>query len=120
MPSGKLESFHRAVREIERHPHVSHLPAPHIWQLTPSLTSQAASALPAGKGSKADLGTSFTSDQLVVTMEIHVREDLGDDDVLELTKWAWERCVNALGGFKEFRKVGEVGGPEVSIGVVRG
>ena len=64
--------------------------------------------------------SSFANDQLVVTMEIHVRADLGDDDVLALTKWAWERCVNALGGYKEFRDIGEVGGPEVTVGVVRG
>ncbi|KAF6757953.1 hypothetical protein DFP72DRAFT_889488 [Ephemerocybe angulata] len=126
MPSGKLESLHRAVREIERHPHVSHLPPPHIWQLTPSLTAHAATALHAGKGAAAPSAvtasgsSSFANDALVVTMDIHVRQDLADDDVLALTKWAWERCVNALGGYKEFRDVGEVGGPEVTVGIVRG
>jgi hypothetical protein len=59
------------------------------------------------------------SDSLVVTLELHVKEDLGDDDVLRLTKWAWERCVSALGNLKDLK--GEVGGgPEVTVGVVRG
>ncbi|KAI6020290.1 hypothetical protein BKA83DRAFT_4298838 [Pisolithus microcarpus] len=32
---GKMEAFWRAVREIERHEHVVHLPAPHVWQVIP-------------------------------------------------------------------------------------
>ncbi|KAI6126563.1 hypothetical protein F5141DRAFT_1081741 [Pisolithus sp. B1] len=32
---GKIEAFWRAVREIERHEHVVHLPAPHVWQVIP-------------------------------------------------------------------------------------
>lgn len=48
----------------------------------------------------------------MVTLELHVRENLGDDDVLKLTKWAWERCVGALGRGRE--------DAEVTVGVVRG
>ncbi|KAF8879807.1 hypothetical protein BD779DRAFT_1612849 [Infundibulicybe gibba] len=59
------------------HPQILHLPAPHIWQLTPS---------------------PGTSEDLVVTLELHVKDDLCDDDVLKLTRWAWERCVGALEG----------------------
>ena len=75
------------MREVERHPQVLHLPAPHIWQLTP------------GKGG----GT------LIVTLEVHVRGDLPDEDVLTLTKWAYDRCSGALGGERE-----------VTVGVVKG
>ena len=60
-------------------------------------------------------------------MELHVKEDLGDDDVLLLTKWAWERCVSALGNLKDVKGGGAVGGgggggggPEVTVGIVRG
>lgn len=60
------------------------------------------------------------SDSLVVTMEIHVKEDLGDDAVLTLTKWAWERCVSALGSLKDIQGDPSCGGPEVTVGVVRG
>ncbi|TFK28241.1 hypothetical protein FA15DRAFT_584654 [Coprinopsis marcescibilis] len=105
LPSGKIESFLRAMREIERHPHVVHLSAPHVWQLT---------------ASTAALQHTSTSAATISPIEVHVRKDLGDDDVLALTKWVWERCVNALGGYKEFREVGEVGGPEITVGVVRG
>ncbi|TFK31614.1 hypothetical protein BDQ12DRAFT_739896 [Crucibulum laeve] len=103
LASGKMEAFLRAMREVERHPQVLHLPAPHIWQLTPS---------PASTVSAKSKGQ---AESLVVTMQLHVREDLGDDDVLQLTRWAWEKCVGALGeGLKDSRQ------PEVTVGVVRG
>lgn len=53
-------------------------------------------------------------------MELHVREDLGDDDVLALTKWAWERCVAALGGGAAGKGKGTESGAEVTVGIVRG
>ena len=63
----------------------------------------------------------------MVTLELHVRHDLGDEDVLKLTRWAWEKCASALGGGRG-RVVGpgaggggvEGEGPEVTVGVVRG
>ncbi|KAF9564028.1 hypothetical protein CPC08DRAFT_631885 [Agrocybe pediades] len=115
LSSGKMEAFLRAMREVERHPQVLHLPAPHIWQLTPSYASSAPT-----HSSKSKSTGSSSSESLVVTLELHVKEDLGDDDVLKLTKWAWERCVSALYNLKDFREMGEEGGPEVTIGVVRG
>jgi hypothetical protein len=70
-------------------------------------------------------------EKLVVTLELHVRHDLEDADVLRLTRWAWERCVFALGGERRRRGKmaggggegegeGEGEGPEVTVGVVRG
>ena len=55
-------------------------------------------------------------------MELHVKEDLGDDDALLLTNWAWERCVSALGSLKDFKGAGggSGGGLEVTVGIVRG
>jgi hypothetical protein len=38
-------------------------------------------------------------------MELHVK-DLGDDDVLLLTNWAWERCVSTLGSLKDMEGAG--------------
>ena len=52
-------------------------------------------------------------------MELHVQKDLADDDVLELTRWAWERCVSAL-DFGTGRGEGESCEAEVTVGVVRG
>lgn len=92
--------------QVERHPQVLHLPAPHIWQLTPT---PAAYSMTTG-------GTSVES--LVVTMELHVRHDLADDEVLKLTRWAWEKCASALGGGRLGKGVD--GGSEVTVGVVRG
>jgi hypothetical protein len=96
--------------QVERHPQVLHLPAPHIWQLTP--TPSTYSTTTGGKGQAAAV------ESLVVTMELHVRPDLADDDVLKLTRWAWEKCASALGGGRLGKGVGV--GPEVTVGVVRG
>jgi hypothetical protein len=52
-------------------------------------------------------------------MELHVRDDLSDDDVLTLTKWTHEKVVTAL----RSRQSGdgwEHDEAEVTIGVVRG
>ena len=107
------------ITKVERHPQVLHLPAPHIWQLTPTLASS--SPTPHSSGlALASPKSRAPSESLVVTLELHVREDLGDDDVLTLTRWAWERCVTALWNLKDFREMGEEGGPEVTVGVVRG
>jgi len=67
---------------------------------------------------------------LIVTLELHVRRDLGDDEILGLTRWTWERVVRALrssvvteklidgSGFCGSEKRKE--GVEVTVGVVRG
>jgi hypothetical protein len=58
-----------------------------------------------------------------VTVEIHVREDLGDADVLELTRWASARCSEALrfgSGGGSGRGEGAEVKAEVTVGVVRG
>lgn len=100
LASGRMESFLRAMKEIERHPQVLHLPPPHIWQLTPSMPSE---------------------QSLVVTLELHVKKELDDEDVLKLTKWAWKRCVSGLAFGRGVGKLPDGGGiPEVTVGIVRG
>jgi len=81
-------------RQIERHPQVLHLPPPHIWQLAPSVG---------------------TPQPLVVTLELRVAADLGDAEVVKLTRWAWERCMLALGFVGR-----EQDGGGVTVGIVRG
>jgi len=39
LSGGQMEAFLRTMKDVERQPQVLHLPAPHIWQLTPSLAS---------------------------------------------------------------------------------
>ncbi|KAF5350474.1 hypothetical protein D9756_008494 [Leucocoprinus leucothites] len=121
LSSGRMESFLRVMREVERHPNILHLPAPHIWQLTPSSVHSM----------KDEAG-----ETLIVTVQLHVREDLGDDEILALTKWTWQRVVRALsnngGGGTANGKANGVAlngaggenargaGVEVTVGVVRG
>jgi len=114
-----MEAFLRAMREIERHPQVLHLPAPHIWQLTPNLTLPQDQYVYTRSPSSVSAKMQGPAQSLVVTMELHVRRDLEDDEVLRLTKWAWERCTHAL----HFGSRGGEGGEaeaEVTVGVVRG
>ena len=53
---------------------------------------------------------------LVATLELHVPRDLDDAAVLDLTQWAWQRCMGALGSGKD----GGGGVAEVTVGIVRG
>lgn len=53
-----------------------------------------------------------------MTLELHVRKDLDDDDVLELTKWAHDRCKHALLLGARVKEREEE--PEVTVGIVRG
>ncbi|EKM56625.1 uncharacterized protein PHACADRAFT_207827 [Phanerochaete carnosa HHB-10118-sp] len=110
LPGGRMEAFLRAMREIERHSNVLHLPAPHFWQLTPHLSRP--SYIP------SLVKWDGPAQSLVVTLELHVPRDLTDDDLLKLTAWASERCKTALRyGSREGGGEGEA---DVTIGVVRG
>ncbi|KAF5339690.1 hypothetical protein D9758_014899 [Tetrapyrgos nigripes] len=123
LSSGRMEAFLRAMREVEKHPQVLHLPPPHIWQLTPTPASGAG----AGAGvngnhvssSAARKGLGASGEELVVTLELHVRSDLGDDDLLALTRWTWERVVGALQG-GHAGKAGNGVKADVTVGIVKG
>ena len=117
-----MEAFLRAMREIERHPQVLHLPAPHIWQLTPSLAVSDADVVSSPYASAAAVALEKAqgpAQSLVVTLELHVRHDLEDAEVLKLTRWAWERCVHALHFGTRGGEGGE-GEAEVTGGIVKG
>jgi len=153
------------MKDIERHPQVLHLPAPHIWQFTPTPVFTGVGTnnndshinLPNGtnrtvnghahthiplKISKTNANPSLKlngevlggsqgggrgegesgGEHIVATLELHVQRDLPDEDVLRLTRWAWEKCVGAL-----TMEIGSGGGVEhggakadVTVGVVRG
>ena len=98
------------LSQIERHEKVLHLPAPHIWQLAPFYSRpEYLQSLDTFDG---------PSQSLIVTLELHVPQSLADDEVLELTAWAWERCKAALKYGS--RDGGGEGEAEVTVGVVRG
>lgn len=111
---GRMEAFLRAMRDVERHPQVLHLPAPHIWQLAATAAGDKGGG---GAGMKGEGGGE--ADALVVTLELHVGAALPDDDVLALTRWVRDRVAGALG-------MGGEGGrgarqeAEVTVGIVRG
>ncbi|KAF8586936.1 hypothetical protein K439DRAFT_1631238 [Ramaria rubella] len=107
---GRLEAFLKVMRELERHPQVLHLPPPHIWQLTPSESLRYSSHYDSTPFEDAIPVPST----LVATLELHVPRDMDDAKALELTRWAWERCMGVLGG------TGKGVGAEVTVGVVRG
>lgn len=113
MPGAKMEAFLRTMREIERHPLVLHLPAPHLWQLTPS-SSIGFSSLKF-KGDMTD-----ATDSLVVTLELHVRRDTDDGELVTLTRWAHERCRLALGLGKDNHSGTGKDETEITIGIVKG
>ena len=68
------------------------------------------------------------NDVLVITLELHVRRDTDDGEVLVLTRWAHDRCRMALGlglgvgsGGGNGEKVGVAeDGAEITIGIVKG
>lgn len=111
MPGGHMESFLRVMRELEHHPHIVHLPAPHLWQLTP-VPSKAKSERSSESSYRSSDRDELTSEEgsLVATVQLHVRRDLDDAGVLKLTSEVWERCTRALG----------VSGAGVTVSVVRG
>lgn len=90
--------------QIERHPLVVHLPAPHIWQLSPTSVTPVSAA-----------NGLVARDALVVCLELHVRRDTDDNELIELTRWAHDRCKLALGLGKERDDEAEV-----TVGIVRG
>ena len=58
----------------------------------------------------------------MVTLELHVRRDTDDGEVIALTKWAHERCRLALGlglGNGERARDGD-DGAGITIGIVKG
>ncbi|KAF8452847.1 hypothetical protein L210DRAFT_3639296 [Boletus edulis BED1] len=140
-PAGRMETFWRVVREIERHEHVVHLPAPHVWQVVPfgqprsmdGHTSVDAHAQLNGHAHSHDHEShthAYPSDltkhgqngqppALIITLSPHVRPTLPDVDVLALTKWAQSRVLAAFAR-NHCGKDGECSEVEVTVGVVRG
>ncbi|KAG2337274.1 hypothetical protein BDR05DRAFT_848702, partial [Suillus weaverae] len=96
----KMESFWRVVREIERHEHVTSLPAPHVWQVCPPGQREMRGPEP----------------QLIITLSPHVPSSLRDEEVLKFTRWACERVRGAFVGDGARGGGVEV---EVCVGILR-
>jgi hypothetical protein len=123
----KMESFWRVVREIERHEHVTSLPAPHVWQVCPpgqgDMRSSGLQSAPGSALSPSDSSSPFTDaprgpePQLIITLSPHVPSSLRDEEVLKFTRWACERVRGAFVG--DGMKGGGVE-VEVCVGILRG
>lgn len=77
-----------------------YLPTPHIWQLNPhpppvpTLLTK-----PSAFGRKSFSQASSTSKEAavtVITLNIQVKKESTDDEILRLTNWARERCLSAI------------------------
>ncbi|KAG6329964.1 hypothetical protein ID866_9123 [Astraeus odoratus] len=141
--SGRMEAFWRVVREIERHEHVVHLPAPHVWQvIAPGQPRSVDGPLRQephtyangrdhshGRNAHRDnvhglrhdhqIHSSDRSPALIITLSLHVHKDLPDSDILVLTQWASSRVYGAFGYGLGKAGQSEVGEVEVTVGVVR-
>jgi len=105
LPGGEMESFLRVMRELEHHPHIARIPAPHLWQLSP--------LPPRSTGvryrSPDDQDLVSEDGALVATLQLHVRKEVDDADVFELTSVVKEQCMRALG----------VNGASITVGLVK-
>lgn len=91
----------RAAKALEEHPLISHIARPFIWQLTPqtaAVASQSPAALATGLAVSATKANSRTakSPALVASMEIYLHSHALDEDVLKVTKWAYERLAPSI------------------------
>lgn len=85
---------------------------PHIWQLTPHPASSAPST--SSTPSRRSLPSKDETSTLIATLQITVAEDASDEDILQLTQFARERCAPAL----KAAQIGEQG--ELTVSVSRG
>ena len=71
---------------------------PHIWQLTPHPLTPPASPPAYSSVSRRSNLTKDSSTALVATLQVKVKNDASDNDILELTKFCRDRCGNSLNG----------------------
>ncbi|GAA5867096.1 hypothetical protein JCM1840_001482 [Sporobolomyces johnsonii] len=92
--SAEARALQQALHDIENLPLVSALEAPHAWQLLAASPS-------ASPSTDADDDTP----QTVVTVTVLAKRDTSDKDLLEITRFAQERCRTSGGGNKVRRDV---------------
>ena len=87
--------------QIENHPSVVFLPPAHVWQLTPHPPPVSASSTqPSSFGRKSLPSSSISKDPItiVLTLNVQVKTETTDSEILELTRWCREKCGYALLG----------------------
>lgn len=108
--------------QIENHPHVLSMLPPHIWQLSPSLSSTSATSPTSSTVSRRSSAPSADAPSpLIATLQVKIKHDCSDADILEVTKFCRERLATGLGQNPNLRSShdnGE-GHSEVTVSVTR-
>ncbi|KAL8287327.1 hypothetical protein RQP46_003779 [Phenoliferia psychrophenolica] len=87
--AAQMTTLTNGIRDIENHPLVLLVPPPHIWQLTPSPLSSSSPSSSSSNRRPKDPNTAT----LIATITIQVSPDASDSDLLQVTKFARERCA---------------------------
>ena len=102
---GKASQMHRAVHIIESHPSVVRVSKMQMWQLTlPSLGYTQSGIGTDGKRGLAGIMSmhqTVKSAPVVVTMHIEVKKDASAQDVLNVSRFAWQQCAPSIGASKQ-------------------
>ncbi|CDZ97417.1 Putative Zn2 transporter MSC2 (cation diffusion facilitator superfamily) [Phaffia rhodozyma] len=82
------------------------------------------SAIGLNTGANANAAMSASACLLIVTLVVHVRDGATDSDILEVTKFAYDKCATAVGAPRLGRSIqqsGEIGGEgELTVEVRKG
>lgn len=107
---GKASQMHRAVHIIESHPSVVRVTQLQMWQLTlPSLGYTKSGIGTDGKRGLAGIMSmhqTVKSAPVVVTMHIEVKKEASAQDILDVSRFAWQQCAPSIGASKQVQ-VGE-------------
>lgn len=83
--------------QIENHPLVLSVDPPHIWQLAPHSTSPSASnSRIQRRDSSPSSANLLPSSILIATLEVKVKNDASDADILDITNFCTERLATGL------------------------
>ncbi|CAD6565477.1 MAG: hypothetical protein CYPHOPRED_005652 [Cyphobasidiales sp. Tagirdzhanova-0007] len=102
--TGDMANLRRALEDIENHSSVVYLPPAHIWQLTPTPPPalQAPSLKSSAFGRKSlpvlSQSTSKEPQITIVTLNVQVKKETTDEEILKMTIWCREKCMTALVG----------------------
>lgn len=111
----------RSLQTIGEHPLVTYVAPPHLWQLTPptSATKQHQIGNPSLLGGQRIAKNAA----LIAMIQIFLKEEASDENILQLTKWAWSLLAPAVGAGADLRAGESLRGStragEVNVSVCR-
>ncbi|CAO1630587.1 unnamed protein product [Sympodiomycopsis kandeliae] len=95
----------RAIKALEEEPLIVSIDPPKMWLLTPTTSGStthkptSASSLLISSSSSTTSSSSRVSKSpsIIASIEITINKEATNQDVLRITKWAYERCAPSLG-----------------------